>query len=149
MKINFLRFISFLLYILVGIPVFSSAQTARGGNHCAVQKSPYRLSMDSGKMIYSSHCLSCHQADGQGVANTSPPLDKKIVSGDKKNLIEILIRGQIKKEGGEVYQHGMPPDPGMKDQEIADVLTYIRNSFGNKASMIKVSEVESARVALK
>jgi mono/diheme cytochrome c family protein len=150
MKINFPRFNSFLVYILIGIPVFSSAQTGRGGTHCAVQKSPYRLSMDSGKMIYTRHCLSCHQSDGQGVANISPPLDKKIVSGDRKNLIEILIKGQIKKEGsGEVYQHGMIPDPEMKNQEIADVLTYIRNSFGNKASVIKVSEVESARSALK
>src|SRR4249920_3898956 len=140
MKINFRQFPFFLLYMLIGIPGFLCAQAGRGGTHCAVQKSPYRLSMDSGKMVYARHCLSCHQSDGQGLANTSPPLDKKIVSGDKKNLIAILISGQIKKEGsGEIYQHGMPPGPE-KDQEIADVLTYIRNSFGNKASMIKVSE---------
>ena len=37
----------------------------------------------------------------------------------------------------------MPPNPGLSDQEIADVLTYIRNSFGNKASAVKVSEVKS------
>ena len=43
----------------------------------------------------------------------------------------------------------MPPNPEMSDQEIADVLTYIRNSFGNKASAVKVSEVKSARSKLK
>ena len=150
MKIYFRRLPFFLFYILIGIPGFLSAQTARGGTHCAVQKSPYRLSMDSGKMIYARHCLSCHQSDGQGLANICQPLDKKIVTGDKKNLIEILISGQIKKEGsGEVYQHGMPPDPDMKDPEIADVLTYIRNSFGNKASVVNVSEVKSVRGSLK
>jgi mono/diheme cytochrome c family protein len=150
MKIRFPRFFSYLVYISFGIPAVLSAQTGRGGNHCAVQKSPYRLSMDSGKMIYARHCLSCHQSDGQGVANISPPLDKKIVSGDKKDLIDILIRGQIKKEvNGEIYQHGMPPNADMKDQEIAYVLTYIRNSFGNTASAIKISDVVSTRSALK
>ncbi len=43
----------------------------------------------------------------------------------------------------------MPPNPVIKDQEIADVLTYIRNSFGNKASTVKESEVKSVRSKMK
>jgi len=43
----------------------------------------------------------------------------------------------------------MPPNSGLNDQEIADVLTYIRNSFGNKTSAVKVSEVKSASSNLK
>jgi mono/diheme cytochrome c family protein len=43
----------------------------------------------------------------------------------------------------------MPPNPEMKDQQIADVLTYIRNSFGNKAASVKASDVKAVRSKLK
>jgi mono/diheme cytochrome c family protein len=150
MKIKTTSFFSFIIYCLVSVPAFLNAQGNHQGNHCAVQKSPYRLSMDSGKKIYVVQCLSCHQPDGLGSSNKNPPLNGKGVSGDKEKLIEIVIKGQTNEEiNGMTYQKGMPPNPEMKDQEIADVLTYIRNSFGNKAPSVKVSEVKSARTKLK
>lgn len=128
------------------MPVFLKAQSGRVGNHCAVQKSPFRLSMDSGKVVYMAQCSSCHQADGMGDSTLNPPLNGKSIVGDKKNLINIVIRGQNHAEiNGKIYQNTMPPNTEIKDQEVADVLTYIRNSFGNKASTVKVSEVKSTR----
>jgi mono/diheme cytochrome c family protein len=105
--------------------------------------------MDSGKKIYAVQCLNCHQADGMGSINFNPPLIGKAVLEDKKKLIEIVIKGQVNEEiNGKTYQKGMPPNHELKDQEIADVLTYIRSSFGNKASAVKLSEVKSARIKL-
>ena len=130
------------------LPVLIKAQE---GNHCSVKKSPYRLSMDSGKKVYTLHCLACHQADGIGVPNVNPPLNIKEVTGDKNKLNSIVIKGSATPEeiNGITYYNVMPPNPGLNDQEIADVLTYIRNSFGNKASAVKVSEVKSVRSKLK
>jgi mono/diheme cytochrome c family protein len=124
---------------------------AQEGNHCAVKKSPFRLSMDSGKKVYIINCTSCHHPDGMGVPNVNPPLNGKQVSGDKNNLIDIVIKGSATHAeiNGIVYNNVMPPNPGLNDQEIADVLTYIRNSFGNKTSAVKVSEVKSASSNLK
>ncbi len=124
---------------------------AQEGNHCAVKKSPYRLSMDSGKKVYTLHCMSCHQQDGAGTPNVNPPLNGKQVTGDKNKLIGILIKGSSAHTeiNGIVYSNVMPPNSGLNDQEIADVLTYIRNSFGNKTSAVKVSEVKSAGSNLK
>jgi mono/diheme cytochrome c family protein len=151
MKINFETFRYIPTIILISLPAFLMAQSGREGNHCAVQKSPFRVSMDSGKVVYLKQCLSCHQADGLGVSNVNPPLNVKLVTGDKTKLIGIIINGQNTHEAlnGKTYQNTMPANPDIKDQEIAHVLTYIRNSFGNKASAIKESEVKSTRIKLK
>jgi mono/diheme cytochrome c family protein len=150
MKFKSSSFFSFLFFILLSVPAFLKAQGNHDGNHCAATKSPYRLSMDSGKKIYTLQCLSCHQAEGLGAPPLNPPLTGKNIRGDKKKLIEIIIKGLATHEeiDGIKYQNIMLPNPGMKDQEIADVLTYIRNSFGNKASAVKASEVKSVRSKL-
>lgn len=147
MKTFSAAFVSFFIFSLVCLPVVIHAQS----NHCAVRKSPFRISMDSGKVIYARQCLACHQADGLGASNMNPPLNGKDVSGDKDKLIEIVIKGLATHQeiDGNTYQNVMPPHPEMKDKEIADVLTYIRNSFGNKASSVKASEVKSTRSKLK
>ena len=137
----------FALIISTLSPVLLKAQCGRTGNHCGVQKSPFRLSMDSGKVVYIAQCSSCHRADGMGDSTLNPPLNGKSITGDKKILIEIVINGQNHHAeiNGKIYQNSMPPNTEIKDQEVADVLTYIRNSFGNKASAVKVSEVKSTR----
>jgi mono/diheme cytochrome c family protein len=147
MKPKYPSFFSFLFFIPLLLPAFSIAQAKHDGNHCVAAKSPYRLAMDSGKVIYTRQCLTCHQADGLGILNINPPLNRKDVMGDKKKLIEIVIKGVATHQeiDGVTYQNVMTPNPGMKDQEIADVLTYIRNSFGNKGSAVKTSEVKAVR----
>src|SRR3981081_2881250 len=94
MKFNFESFTCIRIFILLCAPVSLVAQSGRKGNHCAVQKSPYRVSMDSGKVVYLKQCLSCHKADGLGVSNVNPPLNVKVVAGDKTKLIGIIINRQ-------------------------------------------------------
>jgi mono/diheme cytochrome c family protein len=105
-------------------------------------------SIAAGKKVYKKYCISCHQADGGGVPNLNPPLiQAPYVLGDKEKLIGILIKGlneNIEIED-QVFTNPMPAWKILKDQEIADVLTYIRNSFGNKASAVTVAEVKLTR----
>src|SRR5438105_6979527 len=94
-----------------------------------------------GKKVYEATCLACHQPDGSGVPNMNPPLVKtKWVLGDKKQLSKIVLKGLPGGEieiNGDSFHNPMPPQEStLTDQEIADVLTYVRNSFGNKASMV-------------
>jgi mono/diheme cytochrome c family protein len=108
--------------------------------------------MESGKAVYEQHCLVCHQADGSGVQNLNPPLIKtKWVTGDKNELIKIVLKGldeEIEVDG-EVYHNVMPGLDYISDKEIADVLTYVRNSFSNKASAVTEAEVKKQRAVLK
>ena len=109
-----------------------------------------KASMERGQKVYTTVCLACHQADGAGVPRMNPPLIKtKWVLGDKKALAKIVLNGL---KGGEIeidgddFHNPMPPQAGqLSDQQIADVLTYVRNSFGNKASAVTVADVKAAR----
>ncbi len=102
---------------------------------------------DPGRNVYMQLCLSCHQVDGGGVPNLNPSLSKtSYVLGDKNRLINILLKGLKQQEiDGQRYSNAMPPVNYLTDQQIADVLTYVRKSFGNKASAVKADEVKKAR----
>ena len=107
-----------------------------------------KASIENGKVVYSSTCLPCHMQDGAGVPNMNPPLIKtEYVLGNKTRLINILLKGlsgEIK-VNGETYSNEMPPLNYLSDEQISDVLTYIRNDFGNKASAVTRAEVAKTR----
>jgi glucose/arabinose dehydrogenase/cytochrome c553 len=106
-----------------------------------------KAAMVAGKSIYMQNCAACHQADGGGVGNLNPPLTKtNYVLGDKTRLINVVLNGLSQQEvDGEKYSNAMPPLNYLTDKDIANVLTYIRNSFGNKAGAITEGEVKKAR----
>ncbi|HLX91351.1 MAG TPA: cytochrome c, partial [Puia sp.] len=112
-----------------------------------------RDSGQKGKAIYEQTCLPCHQADAGGVPGMNPPLQKSIyVQGPPARLIGIVLKGL--NDGveidGETYSNPMPPfSTVLKDQEIADVLSYLRSHFGNKAAPISLSQVTKIRQSLK
>lgn len=111
-----------------------------------------KASLTRGKKIYDTYCLACHQADGSGVPRLNPPLIKtKWVLGDKKELIVVILKGMDEpiEVDGEDYNNVMASHAFLQDQEVADVLTYIRNSFGNKASAVSVAEVKGVRSTIK
>ena len=102
----------------------------------------------NGKKIYGQYCLACHMADGAGVPNMNPPLIKtSYVLGDKTRLVNVILNGLATGEEieGETYTNVMPAHNFLKDQEIADVLSFVRNSFGNKAGNITAAEVKAIR----
>lgn len=109
---------------------------------------PSKTVLERGKKVYDLYCLACHQADGSGVPNMNPPLIKtKWVLGEKPVLIQVLLKGMDEEieVNGETFHNVMAPHDHLSDQEIADVLTYVRNNFGNKASVITPEEVKRER----
>ncbi|CAN5471965.1 hypothetical protein BH09BAC6_BH09BAC6_26420 [soil metagenome] len=107
-------------------------------------------SIARGKLVYAKQCLSCHQVDGAGVPRLNPPLiNTTYVLGDKATIIKIVMNG-FKEDveiNGQYYSNVMPPHDTMNDQEIADVLTYVRKSFGNKAGAVTVADVKKTRAS--
>jgi mono/diheme cytochrome c family protein len=110
-------------------------------------------SIAKGKALYLQYCLSCHQADGDGVPNMNPSLIKTTyVLGDKKRLITWVLKGSTGTKlsiNGKVYSNNMPPQSTLKDDEIAAILTYVRNDFGNKATPVAAAQVKAVRAAIK
>jgi len=102
----------------------------------------------NGKAVYVKYCLSCHQADGGGVQNMNPPLSgSSYVVGDKVRIIGIVLNGfnQGVEINGQTYTNAMPSFNYLRDKDVADVLTYIRSHFTNKADAVRTSDVTSIR----
>jgi mono/diheme cytochrome c family protein len=117
-----------------------------------LQSSTVQKSKAAGEKVYKKLCISCHQADGGGVPHLTPPLTKSsYVAGDKEELIKIVLNGLKNVDiDEEAYSNPMPAlGSVLKDQQIADVLTYVRNSFDNKASAVTVPEVKEVRGKIK
>lgn len=111
-----------------------------------------QASIARGKDLYTTYCLTCHQEDGSGVPKMNPPLIKtSYVIGDKKKLIKWVLSGSTENIpiDGKTYSNNMPPQNYLDDNQVADVLTYVRNSFGNKASAILPADVKAVRATLK
>lgn len=116
------------------------------------QSSTVKAQLVNGKKVYQKNCLSCHQVNGGGVPKMNPPLiNAAFVKGDAHKLIQWVLLGSTQKVpiDGKYYSNNMPAQATLKDQDIADVLTYIRNNFKNKASAISANEVKDSRVAIK
>jgi mono/diheme cytochrome c family protein/glucose/arabinose dehydrogenase len=111
-----------------------------------------------GKSIYAKdgYCQTCHQADGNGLsASQFPPLSgaTKWVIGNEERLIKLVLKGIMGpiEVNGRSYPGQVPMTPFgglLNDKEVAAVLTYVRNSFGNKASTISPEKVKAVRATI-
>jgi mono/diheme cytochrome c family protein len=105
-----------------------------------------------GQAIYEALCLNCHQAGGQGLTGVYPPLAKSDwVAGDVQVLIKLTIHGLAGPTKVLGKDYGLVPMPpmGLDDQQLADVLTYVRSAFGNQAPAVKVEDVKAVRESTK
>jgi mono/diheme cytochrome c family protein len=118
----------------------------------ATSLQPDKATMERGKKVYNTYCLTCHQVDGGGVPNLNPPLEKtSYVLGSKTRLIRVLLKGMNQHDDidGESYSNVMAPFNFLTDQQISDVLTFVRNSFNNKAVAVTPGDVKYVRARTK
>jgi mono/diheme cytochrome c family protein len=101
-----------------------------------------------GSQLYKKYCLACHQATGKGIRNMFPPLTgNEKITGPPAELIKIVLfglEGPIIVNGRE-YNQPMPPQAYLTDSQIAEILTFIRKSWGNDASPITSANVKKIR----
>jgi mono/diheme cytochrome c family protein len=105
--------------------------------------------MADGERLYKGACVACHEIDGSGAPRIYPPLpgNANLQSADPLSALRIIL------DGAETVTTPRAPNTGsmpayaakLSDQEIADVATYIRNSWGNAAPAVTPSQVKNAR----
>ncbi|MBM3178616.1 MAG: cytochrome c [Bacteroidetes bacterium] len=104
-------------------------------------------SLAAGREIYLMNCQSCHMEQGEGLEGVYPPLAKSdYLMADKTRAIQQILKGV----SGPITVNGLEYNAEMQgfsfsDQELADLLNYIRNSFGNKGGATTIDEVRKAR----
>jgi len=106
------------------------------------------IQVEQGKQVYMQTCFVCHQPDGVGIPNQIPPLAKSdFLMADKHRAIRGVLAGQ----SGEMVVNGkkfngvMIPLNYLSDDQVANVLTYVRNSFGNQGEPVTMNEVRKIR----
>jgi len=147
-------------------PVFAAAETYQKGGSVQAPEVPKAVTtltgeakrlFEVGAEVYrrEAHCITCHQADGLGLpAAQFPPIAKsEWVNGSPERLIRITLHGLMGpiEVNGVKYPGQVPMTAfkGLSDQELAGVLTYVRNSFGNQATPITPAQVAKERDATK
>ncbi len=94
-----------------------------------------QASLDRGKEIYLTHCISCHGPEGDGMSGAYPSLTKnKIEQFHTQRAVNLIVKGSG-------FESGMRPI-ALSDEEIADVVNYIQNSWDNEADFIHPTAIK-------
>lgn len=101
-------------------------------SYSSAERTAYTGSQPAGREIYLNNCASCHQLDGRGIAGSVPSLVKNgaVLAGGPEDVIRVVLGG-IEAQG--TYAPMPAVAAGMSDQQIADVVNYIRQAWGNQA----------------
>ncbi|MGX1024042.1 c-type cytochrome [Psychroflexus sp. MBR-150] len=137
---------STLIKILIGIVLSSASEKFEAGYQIIQQEKTLEQSIEDGQWIYEDFCSRCHLPSGKGVSGVYPPLAKSDWLDDKVDesiaAIKYGLKGEIEVNGN-VYNNAMTAQ-GLSDEEVADVMNYIMNSWGNtQDEMITVKKVKS------
>lgn len=108
--------------------------------------------IQAGSSLYKGTCSVCHQDSGSGLPNVFPPLAKSdFLTADSARAIEIVLNGLSGPVtvNGATYTSVMPPMSQLNDDEIANILTFVMNSWGNSGPAITAKQVEGTRARTK
>jgi nitrite reductase (NO-forming) len=118
------------------------------------QKKPafdLKASIARGKEVYAAQCTSCHMEQGEGLESVFPPLAKSdyLMADKKRSILQIIhgASGEMKVNG--VTYSGDMPAIDLTDEQVSDVLNYVRNTWGNKGDAVTPQQVTQARTAPK
>ncbi|MEC8652615.1 MAG: cytochrome c, partial [Planctomycetota bacterium] len=104
--------------------------------------------VERGAVVFRGACAACHQLDGRGQEGLAPPLrDSEWVTGPPERLVRIAlhgVRGPIEVDG-KSWDLEMPGQGHLSDQELAQVLSYLRRAFGHQASCVDQDAVKAVR----
>ena len=131
--------------LTIGITLFATFIAASS----FIQAFSLPKSIERGKEAYTTYCQNCHQADGKGTPGAFPPLAKSdFLKKPAKAMIDNILLGQNGETtvNGQKYNGIMPAQNYLTDDQIADILNYVRNSWGNKSAVtVTPAMVKKAR----
>jgi cytochrome c551 len=111
---------------------------------CTPSDPKFKQYMVEGEQLYRSNCSNCHQADGKGLRKVYPPLSpsdfvdthfNQVICGMKYGMQgEIVVNGIT-------YHQAMPGVPSLTELEMAEIATYVYNSWGRQRGLVEAKEV--------
>jgi nitrite reductase (NO-forming) len=134
---------------LVYLPEGSAVQSiTKAPKPVAIPEKSMQERMKNGQILYEANCAACHQKQGEGLAGAFPPLAKSdylMARKDKGVGIPVHgLSGKIKVNSKEY--DGVMPQMQLTNDEVASIMTYVINSWGNKGSLVTAAEVQKSRI---
>jgi nitrite reductase (NO-forming) len=118
-------------------------------NNPAIAGLTKEMQIEKGKQVYMGLCFACHQPDGKGLPAVFPPLAQSdYMLADRDRAVRVVLKGLTGPVtvNGKTYDSAMPPqEAALTDQQVADVLTYVYNSWGNQGDAFKADHVKAIR----
>ena len=137
--------------IIAGLTFFLGSCGSNTGNNAT--SGAVAQPAASGQAIYNKTCITCHQANGEGLPGAFPPLKGNDVvnDGDATQHVHVVLHGlQGVRVGGVVYGGVMPPfAAALNDTEVADIIDYERSSWGNRGMPAIAAQVAAERAKVK
>lgn len=141
---------SLLTYLMLGLAgIYFVAGTtgcsSPNNNSTEDRSTKFQQYYIQGEKLYTTHCSNCHQKNGQGLGRVYPPIDSSDYM--MENVEEVICLIKYGKEGelivnGKQYHQRMPGVPSLTPLEIAEISTYIYNTWSNDHGLIEVKQVE-------
>ncbi len=133
-----IKYISILLLLAATVTLFTSCQSE--------EQQTYNRYYSMGSVLYIQHCQNCHGTNAEGLGNLIPPLTDSVYL--RKNLAQLpcVVKNGLKDTitvAGKKFSGNMPAQGNLSSIEIAEILTYITNSFGNKMGLIDAPKVNT------
>ena len=107
------------------------------------------MQIEKGKQVFMGLCFACHQPDGKGMPGIFPPLaGSDFLQADHDRAVRIVLKGlsgPVTVNGATINSAMPPQEAVLTDAQIADVLTYVLNSWGNKGDAVSTDQVKAIR----
>ena len=132
----------FVFFLLVLI--FSSCSTRKKDQHPDESSVKFQQYYLQGQTLYNTHCSNCHQKNGTGLGRVYPPINQSDFMDNHFEDVICLMRNGLHEEiivNGTSYVQGMPGVPSLSDLEIAEITTYIYNTWEHKLGIVEVKDV--------
>ena len=139
--------------VYLGDKAVSAEPVAAAAAEAALTGAPTKTQqIAAGKVLYNGTCSVCHQNNGEGLPDVFPPLAKSdFLMADKERAIDVVLNGLTGKVtvNGKPYNSVMPPMSQLTNDEVANILTFVMNNWGNEGGVVTAGEVAKVRATTK
>lgn len=132
-----------VVLLFVAVSCTGSTETTQKEGPEGINMEPYWR----GQRLYRAHCKNCHQETGKGIGKIYPPLaESDYLLSDKSRAIRVIKNGLNEKiiVNDKSFNNAMPSNVKFVDDDIAAIMTYIGNTWGNSMGNVSQSDVRKA-----
>ncbi|MDW7693972.1 cytochrome c [Flammeovirgaceae bacterium SG7u.111] len=144
-RVIVIRISTTIFLLFIGLVLFSCEKKVH--SFTEDEEYPSSTKIGKGQALYQQHCQACHAADGSGIAGQNPPLLASDWVAEKKKLIDTALGGLSGTilVNGKIWDGEMPSFHQLSNEELAELLSFVRKEFGGNKEPVSMSDIKKRR----